>query len=286
MLMMPLAIVAQEHDSPGYFQQQLELANDNRTSNREIFNRIVAELSLEKDKLSVEQLLFLTYLKGYQKVISGDLEAGSTLLDIVIEQDTFPSLKHRAITTKVSAFTYTENLQRGFTALLTLLSMLDEIQRINRKRYQAALFSIAMFYNRLSQYRISQTYVNKLLVSTPSPRHKCLSSMLQVESALQLKQLTWENINDNNVADCELNQEYIASGTIHSYIAKWYIQKNRPDLALSLLESNLEETKNTQYYHLISDFYSLIAQAYFDLGSYSLAIESALKADESPQNKD
>jgi len=259
------------------FQQQLELASNIRSSNRTQFNQIINELSDKKSKLSLEQQIFLLYLQGYQKIIAGELEVGISLLDQVINQQKFPSLKHRAITTKISVFTSSENYKEGFNTLNKLLLMLNDMERDDKARYQDALFGITMFYNRLTQYRLSQKYIEKLLASHPSAWHQCISSMLQVEASFRLNELTWQNIADNNVEICLQQKEYIASTVIYSFTANWYLQQNRPQLALSLLKKNIITAKKTQYYLAISELYSLMAQAHYDLNDFPNARTNALK---------
>jgi len=250
-------------------QQKLVLANNIRTTNRTQFNQIVNELTKEQNSLSIKQKAFLIYLQGYQSVIAGDLEKGIALLDRVINQEDFISLKHRAIITKISVYNTEENYQEGFIVLNQLLPML--VNMTNKSRYQEALFVIAVFYNRLTQYQLSQKYLTKLLESKPPLRLECTTSMLQVEAALRLNELTWENINDNKAALCEQKQEYLASSIIYAHMSQWYLKNNAPQIALDLLTDKYDWAKKTQYYLLINQFNSTIAQSYLMLNNLSMA---------------
>jgi diguanylate cyclase (GGDEF)-like protein len=260
---------AQVHETPEYYQQQLTLADKLRTVKREQFNQIISALENDFALLSIEQKYYFKYLKGYQKVIVGDLIQAIELLDDVIQQDEYKLLKHRAIVTKVNAYTSIENYQDGFIVLKKMLPMLEEMS--DRDTFHGALFVVAMFYNRLSQYQLSQKYVSQLLNTYPTARYSCLASMLEMEAKFRLNELNSNNINKHEVNLCIQENEHIASSIIMNFMAQWHLKQGQTENALSLLTSNLEIAKNTQYYFLISDYFSLIAQCYYLLGNYQQA---------------
>jgi len=268
-------IFATEINADINYQQQLVAADKIRTSKRSEFNLIIKELTDKYSLLSEEQQFYYLYLKGYQKIISGELKKGTNLLDQVIGQTKYQFLQHRAITTKFNVYTENENYQESFTVLNKLLPMLDEMQ--DKETYFSALFVVAAFYNRLTQYHLSKEYVFKLLNSQPTPRLACFASMLQVQSAFELKELSWSNIRDNKVVICEQEHEYIASNVIYNFMARWYLEQNRPDLVLSLLLPNQKSIEDTQYYLIISNYYAILADTYFQLHDYSSALENAEK---------
>jgi diguanylate cyclase (GGDEF)-like protein len=258
--------LSEEINTTNQYQKKLMRANSIRTADREQFNLIINELTLDKNSLSIKQKVFLNYLRGFQKIIAGELIEGIALLDVVINQEEFISLKHRAIITKVSVYNTGENYQEGFVVLNKLLPMLDHMT--DKSSYQEALFVIAVFYNRLTQYQLSQQYLAKIIESKPSLRLQCTSSMLQVEAAFRLNELTWENINDNKADVCKQQQEYLASSIIYSFVSQWYLDNNSPKIALNLLKNTFTLAKNTQYYSLINEYNSLIAQSYFMLNNF------------------
>ena len=257
------------------YQKQLELADKVRSSHREKFNTILKNLDVVHNQLTNEQQLYLNYLKGYQKVISGELTEAIALLDLVIQQSSVLFLKHRAIITKVNAYTTSENYQEGYLVLNQMLPMLEDMS--DRDTFHRALFVVSMFYNRLSQYKLSQKYVSQLLNSSPSARNSCVASMLSIEASFRLNELTQRDIDNSLVQICEQESEYIASGIIYSFIALWHLQNNQPKLALTLLLLHLKQTEATQYYLIVSSYYSLIAQSYLALSDSIQAEKYALK---------
>jgi len=266
---------AAEIDTKEYYQQKLAKAYKIRTSKREEFNLIFNDLTENFRFLSEEQKFYYLYLKGFKKIIAGELKEGVNLLDQVIGQNSFPFLRHRAITTKFNVYTYSENYKEGFSVLNRLLPMIDEME--GKETYLGALFVVATFYNRLTQYHLSQKYVDKMLNSQPTPNMACFASMLQVQSAYNLKKLSWDNIKDNKVLVCEKEHEFIASNMIYNFMAQWYLEQNRPDLALELIVPHQESIEKTQYYLLISQYYAILAEAYFQQLNYSMALLNAEK---------
>jgi len=266
---------AAEIDTKEYYQQKLAKAYKIRTSKREEFNLIFNDLTENFRFLSEEQKFYYLYLKGFKKIIAGELKEGVNLLDQVIGQNSFPFLRHRAITTKFNVYTYSENYKEGFSVLNRLLPMIDEME--GKETYLGALFVVATFYNRLTQYHLIQKYVDKMLNSQPTPNMACFASMLQVQSAYNLKKLSWDNIKDNKVLVCEKEHEFIASNMIYNFMAQWYLEQNRPDLALELIVPHQESIEKTQYYLLISQYYAILAEAYFQQLNYSMALLNAEK---------
>lgn len=258
-----------------FYQNKLEQADKARSSQRLKFNELVKELEDNSYKLNKEQKIYLNYLKGYQKIISGDLTKAIQLLDLVIQQNDALYLKHRAIITKVNAYTSSENYKEGFLVLNQMLPMLDRMS--GRDTYHRALFVVSMFYNRLAQYQLSRKYVLMLLNSFPSAKNSCLASMLNIEASFQLGELTQFDVDNSLVTTCEQESEYIASGIIYMTFAHWYIQRGEPEKAKHLLLSHLKEAENTQYYLIISTYHSLLAQSYYDLDDVNPAQGYALK---------
>ncbi|WDE07617.1 GGDEF domain-containing protein [Thalassomonas viridans] len=255
-------------------ESQIHYADSIRTANRALFNRLVAELKLKQGTLTVKQNLYLTYFMGYQKAIAGEIKAAIALLDKVIEQDEYQFVKYRAIITKVTIHSTSKNYTQGFLVLNNLLPELKVLE--DKIIYPEALFAVASFYNRLSIYHLSQQYTQQLLDTKPSPRYVCLANMLYVESMFFLKELTMEKIDNAWVAQCQAIGENMAANFIHVIIAEFYLNENKPELALELLLQHLQSVKSTQYYLLISRFNSFIAQAYYALGNYRLAERYAL----------
>jgi diguanylate cyclase (GGDEF)-like protein len=252
------------------YQQKLVRADKIRTSKRKEFLLIIDDLTKNQRHLSEEQNFYYLYLKGFKQVIAGNLKGGISLLDQVIKQTKYQFLQHRAITTKFNVYTYNENYQEGFSVLNRLLPMIDQME--GKETYMGALFVVATFYNRLTQYHLSQEYVTKMLQAKPALRMACLASMLQIQSAFNLKELTWSNIKENKVLLCEEAHEYIASNMIYNFMAKWYLEQNQPDLSLSLLLPQKKSIEETQYYLLISDYYATLADAYFRKNDFSAAM--------------
>ena len=91
------------------YQQKLATADKFRTSKRKEFNIIIEELKGEYQYFTEQQKFYYLYLKGYKKIIVGDLKEGISLLDEVIGQSKYSFLRHRAITTKFNVYTYNEN---------------------------------------------------------------------------------------------------------------------------------------------------------------------------------
>lgn len=268
-----------------YYQELIEEADSVRSSKRTKFNEIVAELNMEFDALTPIQKWHVVYFRGYQKVIAGELQQAFSLLDSVINQNDALVLRHRAIITKMTAYTTADNYHEGFIVLNQMLPMLDEMA--DRDTFHRALFVVSQFYNVLGQYELSKKYVDQLLASFPTDKHRCVASMLKFEASFRLNQLTEYDIKNSQVEICERVEEFIASGAIYAFMVQWYLQTNRPHDALSLLNKHRGAIEGTQYYLIVATWKALIAQTYFQLGElaqaeqYAKAVVDSMK----PNNK-
>mgnify|MGYP000082210869 CR=1 FL=1 len=257
------------------YEKKLLRADEIRSSHREEFNRLVKELVTEQSYLKEKQKVYLSYLLGYQQLIAGNLDVGINLLNKVIEDGRFEELKYRAIITKINAHTTSKNYAEGFIVLNNLLPKLKSLD--NSRTYQEALIVVSIFYSRLGQYDLSRQYATQLLNSEPSGKFECIGLLLDIESSYFLGLLSVKDIDPNWTAACELVNEPIASNNIRLVAARIYLDNQQPKRALDLLQANLTEAKETGYYLLIDQFYTYIAQAYYDSGEHATAEEFALK---------
>ena len=270
---------ASEKENVAYYQKLIEEADLVRSSKRTKFNEIVAELNMEFDLLTSIQQWHVIYFRGYQKVISGELDEAFTLLDSVIQQEDAISLRHRAIITKMNAYTTEQNYQEGFFVLNQMLPMLEQMS--DRNTFHRALFVVSQFYNLLGQYEPSRRYVDQLLASYPSDKHRCIASMLKFEASFRLNQLNEKDIKNSQVKICEAVDEYIAAGAIYAFTVQWYLKNERPHDALLLLNNHRTSIHETQYYLIIATWQSLFAQTFFQLGDFEQAEKYAKLVNES-----
>jgi len=155
-----------------------------------------------------------------------------------------------------------------------MLPMLDNMR--NKETLHQALFVVSLFYNRLSQYQLSKKYVSRLLNDNPSARNSCVASMLNVEASYRLNELTQQELDESFVELCRRENEFIASGIIYSFAARWYLRNGDKKRSLEVLLDNLTATESTKYYLLIATYYSLIAETYYELDNFPLAQKYAL----------
>jgi len=256
-------------------QHKLTIADEIRSSHREQFNQLVKELVQSRSKLTNRQDAYLNYLLGYQQLLAGNLDIGIDLLNQVIAHDEYEVLKYRAIITKINVHTTSKNYAEGFIVLNNLLPKLKTLE--NTQAYHEALMVVSLFYSRLGQYELSKQYATQLLDSAPSQRFECLATMLDIEASYYLNQLNERSIKPHWTLTCDRANELIASNTIRLVAAKIYLDVGRPQQALDLLLTYLDEAKGTGYYLLESQFHTYLALAYYALNQINVAEQFALR---------
>ena len=260
----------------GNVDEQLKSADAVRSSNPEQFNEIIERLKGNKQYLSDEQTHYLNYLLAYQQSISGKLESSVKNYKEIINSNASNTLKFRANYSIINTYAITQQWGDGLTHLSNNFKLLDKIK--NKTIKQNGIIAATIFYNLLGQYELGLKYIKEIRANAINPRTVCFTNHLFLEAKFNLSQLDNENLAiSNGIKSCLSANEKLMANIIRSYQIKLRLKNNITHQAKILLHENLADVKNTKYSPLISEFYSLLAKAYYIDGEYVKAEEYAIE---------
>jgi diguanylate cyclase (GGDEF)-like protein len=254
--------------------QLLKLADSVKTSDHPEFLRLVGQLGDEATKLSLQQKLYLRYLKAWEAGYQGDYETATPLLNAVIAESADATLRFRAGTTMANNLVIGSRYEDAFARISQLLDQLPQI--VDKDARIQALGTAGFLYNEAGQYDLGQHYANQMLRENPEGEGSCKGRFLQVQSLYQSGKLsTLDKQPSEAIAACNKASEFIFANAIRFYVASFDIQHGQSSAAIKLLQKNYADVRHIGYPELISDFDSSLAQAYWNEGNITLAQQYA-----------
>ncbi|WP_258405292.1 tetratricopeptide repeat-containing diguanylate cyclase [Shewanella mesophila] len=254
----------------------LQSAEEARTSNPERFNEFMERLDARKSTFNREQKGYFDYLTAYKLSYAGRFDEAISIYTLIIDSKISPSLSFKARLSEVNIYAISKNWNEGLQTLSQLLNSVKEVENIELRERTYAV--AAVFYNQIEQFELGLQYAERILATSNNPRTLCLAHNLFLEASLKLKRL---EANDRRIDDakkvCHQGKELMMEGAIYTYVAPLYLESNQSKLAIELLESKLRIIEETKYVPILSQFYSLLSEAYFNENKPIKAEEYALK---------
>ncbi|MEO9078715.1 MAG: GGDEF domain-containing protein [Rhodanobacter sp.] len=255
--------------------QLLQQADSVKTSNHVEFAALIRQLSGTGMTLTREQQLSLSYLKAFQVGYAGNYDAAIRLLNTVIESSSNRTLRIRAGATAINILAISTRYQEAFSRLNLVLADLPQVS--DRDARLQVMSVAAQLYIDAGQYDLASEYAAQLIKESPPGSSACKADMVNLQvlyKGQKLQSLGTEF--QSGIDTCSRAGEPIFSGAIRSYMAGFYLERDRPDAAIQLLTKHYAELKATHYPAMISIFDAMLAQAYLKTGESGLAKKFAL----------
>jgi diguanylate cyclase (GGDEF)-like protein len=273
LLLVGFASAAEPHDAA----QLLKQADDTKTSDNVGFNQTLKQLNGEAAALPPEQQLFLRYLNAWQNVYEGKYEIAIPQLNAIIDESKDATLRFRADVTVVNALATAAHYQQGYSRLNQLLDLLPQVS--DKHARQQGLGVAATLYNEVGQYDLASTYADRLKAENWAGRGACLGSQLKLEALYKSGKLqTVGKELQDGIDACTKLGEPVFANRIRTFVANLELLQNHAADAIQLLQENYAETQGTHYPRLISEFDSLLAQAYLQTNDIAQAQQFAQRA--------
>ena len=273
LLLMGFAASAEPEDA----SQLLEQADYIKTSNHAGFVQVLKQLDGDAAKLSAKQQLSLRYLHAWQNVYDGKYEAAIKQLNEVIGESRDVTLRFRADVTVVNALSIAAHYQEGYARLSQLIDLLPQVS--DKHARQQGLGVAAQLYNGVGEYDLASTYADKLTEENWAGRGICLGAQLKLETLYKSGKLQTigKELHDGIDACTKLGEPVFAN-RIRTFVANLQLTQGHPADAIKLLQGNYADVQETHYPRLISEFDSLLAQAYLQTNEIAQAQQYAQRA--------
>jgi len=273
-LFISLSSIANEYAD---FDKALSTADDIRTSNPKLFSELLAKLNKKKAQLSQSQENYLDYLNTYHLIYQGKLDEAIRSSRELLASDAGTLIKFRTRLSMINTFANSQNWTEGLSHLSSALEELPLIK--NKKNHHLALIIASIFYNQLGQYELGLFYAKKLDLLAAQGRDDCLAKGQIVESLFKLKKLLPDDpIIEKAITSCLNNNENLMVSFILYHISNMHLENKNTEKALKILNSNLEQTKETNYPRILAKYYALLAKAYWQLDNLELTKHYSLES--------
>lgn len=248
------------------FAYLLNTADQNRSANPQLLSKLLDEI--DPEQLTSDQLELFQYLEAYKIAISGQLNKASELY-WSIYTNAKSDIKYRALVSYANNKSLTQEWFEGAFALSTLVDNEHKIKDLIIKH--RILGAVSLFYNQLGEYRRAKVYAEKLLQEQPEKRLVCIGWTQLLEAQLNLgESMNVEHFNEA-LRVCAESGEEIIRFVVLGHLARFYEKENDSESALELLLPAIGEVEKTKYKTLISEVYSLVAEASYKLNDIDTA---------------
>jgi diguanylate cyclase (GGDEF)-like protein len=248
--------------APETATQLLKHADDIKTSDHSAFTQLLAQLDNDASGLSDTQKLYLRYLKAWQLAYLGDYAKAIPELNAVIDGSDDSTLRFRAGVTVVNVLAIATRYEEALTRLNQLLDLLPQVS--DKFAREQGLGVAAVLYNQAGQYDLGTRYADKLLEEHATESSACKAGYLKLDAAYKSGKLqTVDNQLQDGINTCAQLGDPVFANLIRTFVANLDIEQGRTTEAIKLLQSNYDDVQRTHYPRLISEFDSILAQAFW-----------------------
>ena len=264
---------------------QLQYAERIKSSDSERFSQILASLNDKLEQLSIDQKYAFLFLSGYESAYNGDIPKAIKLYQHVERNSRNINLRYKASASLINLYSLRKDWENGFRYLDLINNNYEKVEDIYTRHF--GLIGASIFYSELEQYEMTQIFVNRLLNEEVSGRNLCMTLNLKMRAAMAT---TIETVKEEQVFEainvCSDVNEPILSNVIRADLGRLYLFKNKPEVAIELLQNHYEESVGFNYPFLTIEVTIALAKAYRNANDLVKAREYAQKVANNQHAKD
>jgi diguanylate cyclase (GGDEF)-like protein len=227
-------------------------------------------------ELTPAQQEMARYLLGYKSAWDGQYDLAIQRFQATIRETHDVTLKFRANASIINVLLVGSHYEEALTQLSQLLTLLPKVT--DHAAREQGLIVAAELYNEVGQYDLGLTYSQALIDENWLGRGVCkgMEEKLRAEVANGKLHAVGPEF-EQSVDACTKQNELGYGNFIRTYAAKLYIANDEFDEAIRMLTEHYGEALDTHYRHLISNYESLLAEAYQKKGDFVAARQFALR---------
>lgn len=257
----------------------LQRADAVKTVDPAEFTRLIDQLQPQLDDLSAQQREHLKYLQGWRLVYAGEYAAAIPMLESLADEASDPTLQFRASTTVTNVQMLATRYEGAFLQLNKLLNKLPEVT--DKDARLQGMSVAADLYVLVGEYDLGIHYAKQVVEENARGRGVCRGEQIRLDALCKTQRIKADDSAIPAAVNACLQQgESLAANGIRSTQARLLLRENRIDEAINLLERHYGEVELTRYPRGISEWESLMAQAYQRRGAGVNAQRMALRAAE------
>jgi diguanylate cyclase (GGDEF)-like protein len=255
----------------------LQRADAVKTVDPSEFVRLLDGLHTQADQLSTQQRDHLQYLQGWRHAYAGQYAAAIPLLESIVDRSSDPTLQFRAGSTAANVRLLASQYEGAFLQLNKLLNKLPEVTDPDARLQ--GMSAAGDLYSLVAEYDLSIQYAEQIIKENARDRGVCRGQHIRLDALCKSKRLQADNPDiDASINACLQQGESLAANAIRLTRARVLMREKRLDEAIALLEQHYGEVEQSRYPRGISEWESLMAQAYHQRGAGANAQRLALRA--------
>jgi diguanylate cyclase (GGDEF)-like protein len=253
-------------------------ADTNKLLDNPGYIKLIATLEARAATLSDADKWHLRYLEAWQTAYVGQIDQARVMLEAVIKQSPDADMREQARGTLVNILSISHQYEEAFTTLDQALEELPHIARNSTKQH--VLAEASQLLNEAGQYDLAINYADQLILIPAAADYACIGMAIKLEAEFNDKPHSDDLLSrlQHGTQDCLAAKHIVIADGLRTDIAGIYIEKNRSNDAIALLQSTYSEMSKLQYMDLTVNYDVLLAQSYWAQENVSQAEKYAVAA--------
>ena len=255
----------------------LSKADQVKISDHAEFRRLLKTVDAHASELSGAEREYFDYLQGYGSAYDGDYEAAIKKLAALQDSARDITIRFRAGATVVNSLSVHKRYKESYSRLNTFLVLLPRVS--NGEARQQGMLIAALSYMDIGQYQLSLRLAQTIIDENWAGKGVCRGGQVKVRALYLSRKLQEAGPEMQGAIDaCAKAGEIAFENAIPLEPARAYLRRKQYDEAIALLTGHYDDVLKIGYRFVISEYDSLLAQAYRGKSSTPMARKLALDA--------
>lgn len=267
LLLTPLLSLAQQS-----VNEQLQAADNVRTSNRQQFSQLLAPLQQARPEMSAADQDYLDFLVAFRDNLEGNHEQAIGVLTRLVNGHGAIDIRFRAAITLAQVQVLRRQFVEAFTVLVQSFNWLDQVS--NPTYRTEGLIAAANIYSEAGLYDQSLSYLDMLDQLQISPKHQCIAQILR----LQNQRLAGSSVNGDSAQQvlslCQDANQPLFTGFASLQVLYASLLTKQPEKTLQQAQQFAALIEQAGYPRLNVEYYQLRASAELQTGHIDDASQS------------
>ncbi len=255
----------------------LSKADQVKLSDHAEFRRLLKTVDEHASELSGVEREYLGYLQGYGSAYDGDYEVAIKKLAALQDSARDLTIRFRAGATVVNSLSLHKRYKESYSRLNTFLVLLPRVT--DGEARQQGMLIAAFSYMDIGQYQLSLRLAQTIIDENWAGKGVCRGGQVKVRALYLSRKLQEVGPEMQAGIDaCAKAGEIAFENAIPLEPARAYLRRKQYDAVIALLTGHYEDVVKSGYRRMISEYDSLLAQAYHGKSAPPMARKMALEA--------
>ena len=241
------------------------------------FARLLKAVDEHASELSGPEREYFDYLQGYGNVYDGNYDTAIKKLAPLQDSARDLTIRFRAGATLVNSLSLHKHYKEAYSRLNTFLVLLPRVT--DGEARQQGMLVAALSYKDVGQYKLSLRLAQTIIDENWAGKGVCKGGLLKLQALYLSRKLQEVGPEMQAGIDaCAKAGELAFENAMPLEPARIYLRRQQYDEAIALLTEHYDDVVKTRYRRMISEYDSLLAQAYRGKSAAPMARKMALDA--------